>query len=74
MHLAAVTATAIATAPLQATKRSTLLREEQAKNVLVKSSGYERGTYTQPSNTEVDHDFDTHVVTMQDSILRIYIE
>jgi hypothetical protein len=80
MHLAAATAatataTATATAPSRA-KRDTLSREEQAKKsvLLAKSSGYERRAAAQRSNAEMDHDFDPHVVKMQDGILRIYVE
>jgi hypothetical protein len=78
MHLAATkaTATATATPPLRATKRGTLPREEQAKKnvLLAKSNGYERRAPAQRINGEVDHNFDPHVVDMQDGILRIYLE
>ena len=72
MHLAAATAKP----PLQATKRGTRSKEEQAKKnvLLAKSSGHERGAPAQRINEEAEHNFDTRVVKMQDSILGIYIE
>ena len=65
-------------APLRAIKRGkTRSREEQAKTnvLLAKSNGYKRGTPAQRINEEVvDHDFDPHVVEMQDGILRVFLE
>jgi hypothetical protein len=51
-------------------------REETAKaNVLLaKSNGYERGTPTQRIDGGVSHDFDPHVIKMQDGVLRIFLE
>ncbi|KAK3897234.1 hypothetical protein C8A05DRAFT_39221 [Staphylotrichum tortipilum] len=54
-------------------------RKEQAETniLLAKSNGYERGAAAQRINTEAGHeghDFDPHVVDMQDGILKIYLD